>query len=210
MDRLGVMCNYQVPAGTAMRFCTDPCMASEADEKQLEEWWKEYFVFGVVRNPFTRFTSGYSYLNTLMSDCPKPSFKQACYDPFIQVKICGIADCCFLGSVPHNVHYMADQSSCFFTEGGELSVDFIAETENLEDDSRIILEELNRRRQKGVPALPLDSTNMLTDYHAGTETGYDYEGVLFQQNPECLGSVAHIYEQDLQWLQFDTGQAEGT
>lgn len=205
-NNLGWICNdwWKVPPGTTMPYCSKQYHKEpNLDETQLEEWWKEYFVFGVVRNPFTRFTSGYVYLNTFMKSCPKPSFKQTCYDPFIQAKICGIASCCFHGSVGHHVHHMTDQSSCFFTEGGELAVDFVAETEELQEGLQIIVEEANKRRREGVPALSLDDEIDSANQHRGKSAGGGQEGSYFHKNPECLGSVARIYEQDFQRLKYD-------
>eukprot|EP00803_Ostreobium_quekettii_P002063 evm.model.scf_1352.5 EVM.evm.TU.scf_1352.5 scf_1352:36873-37997(-) len=206
-NHLGWICGdwWKVPKDTKMPHCSVQLHKAEnISEVMLEEWWRDYFVFGIVRNPFTRFASGYTYLNTYMSACPKPSFKQTCYDPFIQAKICGVAGCCFRGSVGHHVHHMTDQNSCFFTAEGELAVDFIAETENLHDDFMTIVQEANKRRGEGVPPLEEDVESLHANANRKKRGGEDYEGTLFEQNPECIGAVAHVYQEDLQRLQYST------
>lgn len=204
-NNLGGICNdwWKVPSGTQMPYCSQQYHKEQSlNERQLEEWWKEYFVFGIVRNPFTRFKSGYQYLDTFMRKCPKPSFKQTCYDPFIQAKICGTASCCFQGSVGHHVHHMTDQSSCFFTENGELAVDFVAETEELEEGLQIIVDEANKRRREGIPALSISDEIKSANQYKGKSSGEEQEGGSFHSNPECLGSVVRIYREDFQKLEY--------
>ena len=60
-------------------FLGDGCLASKEDWKKYEEFYKDYKVFTVVRNPYDRFVSGWKYckstrnleLNHLLKHLPR-------------------------------------------------------------------------------------------------------------------------------------------
>lgn len=56
---LGWLCGdgWRVPKEANFTYCSKPLFNSNKTTSSIKNWWKEYFVFGVVRNPYTRFAS---------------------------------------------------------------------------------------------------------------------------------------------------------
>lgn len=136
---------------------------ANATYEDARKWWKEYFVFDIVRNPYIRFASGeVTPLRLCMSSCfaflqqyiaPKVriscnetlSFGEVCKSPYGHTQYCLTHDCCH-SDVEHHFLHMASQSQCLFDSNLRPVVDYLGETETLEEDTHLIISEINRRR----------------------------------------------------------------
>eukprot|EP01023_Acetabularia_acetabulum_P003106 TRINITY_DN11329_c0_g1_i9.p1 TRINITY_DN11329_c0_g1~~TRINITY_DN11329_c0_g1_i9.p1 ORF type:complete len:227 (+),score=31.16 TRINITY_DN11329_c0_g1_i9:71-751(+) len=117
--------------------------------------WEDYFVFTTVRNPYSRATSGYSYLlkrreklntnNTF--GCQNPSFKSYSQNPFmigVQSQQFSCAD-----SFSHDYLHVEEETQCLLTANGESAVDYIFSMENfVEDWSGMVTALVNRHNKK--------------------------------------------------------------
>lgn len=57
---LGSLCgdNWKADANTSYEYCSEPLFLNNSTSiSTIKKWWEEYFVFGIVRNPYTRFAS---------------------------------------------------------------------------------------------------------------------------------------------------------
>ncbi|GMH43914.1 hypothetical protein BSKO_11848 [Bryopsis sp. KO-2023] len=201
---LGWICkdSWNVPKGTDMSYCSERVYKdSSMWISHANKWWKDYFVFSIVRNPYSRFASSYTYINKLMPNCPSPAFKDVCQDPFLQAKTCGMLRCCYNGAIEHHVHHMMEQSSCLFTEDGKMAVDFIGHTETLTEDFQTIAGELNKRRKKGVPKL--DEAALVKEKNTNKKAKDNYALDLFTKHPECLLQVQKNFDTDFKRLGYE-------
>lgn len=59
-EPLGWLCGdkWRVEANITYKYCSVPLFHdTKSSVKDIRKWWDEYFVFGIVRNPYTRFAS---------------------------------------------------------------------------------------------------------------------------------------------------------
>lgn len=138
-----------------------------------------------------------------------PQFSDTCREPFIDVRFCKVKRCCWEGSVPHHYRHFMDQSSCLFTDSLLPAVDYIGETETLADDFEEIIQEINRRKDPGLPELVSDLVKK--NVHHGSkgkrrrrlqeERSYAYK--LFQQHQICLLTIYKFYHKDFMLLEYE-------
>ncbi|GMH43913.1 hypothetical protein BSKO_11847 [Bryopsis sp. KO-2023] len=200
---LGWICGdgWNVPTDTNISHCSVKAYKDRTLWIQTaKKWWSDYFVFSIVRNPYTRFASGYSYLSGMMEGCVQPDFPTVCREPFLHAKLCNMYNCCFnRGGRKHHAHHVMEQTSCLLDEAGNVAVDFIGEMENLTQDFRTIAQEINKRRLEGVP--PIDEVAAVDIENNGTmDGGYVLE--MYREHPECLGKVEDNFKRDFRVLGY--------
>lgn len=167
--------------------------------EDAKAWWRDYFVFAVVRNPYSRFASSFGFINKSMKKCEQSKFNEVCRDPFLQAKTCIRDGCCNMQH--HHVHHMAEQSACLVSEEGGIAVDFVGQTETLDSDFEIIAKEINRRRKKGVEPIRLMDKVEDANVNANYTDGYTD---IYADNPGCLESVEQLFGADLKNLGYDS------
>lgn len=208
---LGWLCDdhWRVPKQANFSFCAKPYFApaQRSSMEDIERVWRDYFVFGVVRNPFTRFASGYEYISDRLSkSCRKPFFNETCLDPYKHAKTCKFEHCCPWGSIRHHIRHFTDQSTCLFTDDGLPAVDFIAETEQLQDDTDIILDVINSRRDDDLP--PLEQKEFFSNINPDLKNGSTTRVVpekyvkLYAESDFCIFSLLSIFAKDFRLLDY--------
>lgn len=205
---LGWICDdyWKVDENQEMPYCAYPLYKKRnATEGFLDRnQWEDYFVFTTIRNPYARFASGFAYLNG-KTKCPQSSFSQVCRDPFWMVKVCGILNCCNL--ISEEISHIMEQSSCMFTKKGRIAVDYVMQTETLNEDFQVVAKEINKRRKEGVP--PLNESALVEKLNlAPINVEQEISKVspyvlkLYQDNPECLGEVEKNFDIDFNRLGY--------
>lgn len=196
-EGLGWICEdkWLVPEGANKSFCsTTPWRKKTPNKGDPETWWKEYFVFAAVRNPYSRFASAYSFMNKMK--CPKQTFGESCRDPFLKAKLCSDNHCC--RSVMGIAQHMMEQSSCLFTKDGRMAVDYVVQSENLREGFAAIAPEINKRRRPGVPPLKIESIGS-SNVNGNASNGYNH---LFEDFPECIDYLNRFLERELRNLKY--------
>eukprot|EP00210_Caulerpa_lentillifera_P004372 g4170.t1 len=176
---------------------------TNATETQVIKWWKEYFVFSIIRNPYTRFASGEQYIAPKVKDlCNKTfSFSEVCRSPYEHTHYCLNNECCSR-DVEHHFLHMAPQSQCLFDTNLNPVVDYFGDTETLEEDTHTIVSEINRRRDPSLP--PLKATIEKRNTHPRQPTsGNSYTVDLYKNNEQCLESVGEFFGRDFKLLGYD-------
>jgi len=196
-EPLGWICgdNWEAPPGRNIDHCSERLHVNlTITLEEIKENWKDYFVFGFARNPFARFASSYTYINSYGGKGSQFQFWEVCRDPFKQARA-------YLGSgrewnfdMDHHVHHMMEQSSCFFTENGEIAVDFVGETESLMDDLQTILDKINERKPDHLPLLEKPPSSHKKE-NANQNENYEIE--LFSQHSGCIGHIVENF-----WIDF--------
>lgn len=203
---LGWLCedHWRVPKGANFTYCSQPLFNDpNAKAEQIEKWWKEYFVFAVVRNPFTRFSSAHEYISPMLpSKCDSPVFSETCKDIYLQSKTCWRQHCCPNSTAIHHIRHIADQSSCMLTRDLSFAVDFIGEMENLDTDLQVILDTINNRKDPSLPLLPVSSTPH-ANMHNSRESNYIRN--LFLGSKECVLTLLNQYKKDFALLGYLEG-----
>lgn len=192
-DGLGSICWN----GSAVEMEGKPCMHRpwpESPKGNPESWWKEYFVFAAVRNPYSRFASAHAYSQEW--NCYNQTFGESCKDPFIANDNCHGECCC----VPKTVYmnHMREQTSCLFTRHGELAVDFIAQTENMSEDYPIIMREINKRRKAGTQPLS-EVAPRKVNANKNATNGYSS---VYEEYPECIGYLDKLLATEFRDLRY--------
>ncbi|CAD7696363.1 unnamed protein product [Ostreobium quekettii] len=200
---LGWLCDdsWWVPQDADLSHCSTPLWKnSSLTAQQAQEWWREYFVFGVVRNPLARFSSGYEYISQRMPEnCTVPGMPAACRDPYVFAKTCRATACCNNSTVDHHVRHFGDQARCLFSQSDAPAVDFIAETENLDDDLEAIVNIINERRPEIMP--PLVVTSSYGNPGPGAQSKKPGERArervsALREDPDCVPELVRMYRND--------------
>lgn len=203
--------HWHVPNDANFSLCAKPYFgaAQRSSLEEIQAVWGEYFVFGVVRNPFVRFASAYEYISDRLSKrCRNPWFNETCLDPYMHAKACRLHNCCPWGGVRHHTRHFTDQSTCLFTDEGLPAVDFIGEMEQLEEDMETILDVINSRRDPGLPPLEQKTyfSNINPDFKNPNTTrmGLVPERYvkLFEKSDFCIFSLLRIFEKDFTLLDY--------
>merc|ERR1712183_798333 len=103
-------------------------------EDEIKRIWDDYFVFTIVRNPWSRFASAMDYLG--LADRP-------CKTVLSEVM-----------TIPHGPRlatHLQAQTACMMAESGGWAVDYIGSTEDLETDLKNIHAVLSARAGKEIP-----------------------------------------------------------
>ncbi|GAB4814843.1 hypothetical protein N2152v2_001889 [Parachlorella kessleri] len=129
------------------------------DALQLQLTWKNYFVFGWTRNPWSRAVSSYQYLLHAVKDrpqCDKVDWDTFCADPLVFGELCKAQpDCCPIFNHNFMFFHVNDQTTCLTTDSGEWAADFIGRSERFDEDFPVIVAAINQRLAPGVEPLSI-------------------------------------------------------
>lgn len=131
-----------------------------ADE--IRDLWKDYFIFGFIRNPWNRAYSLYKDMVATNHFFHKHGplcqmeWGKFCKDPFGEFDRMYSLGC---GHVePHYAYWhMMDQYHCMITSTGDWAVDFLGRVEHGDEDWKVVVDEMNKRRLPGVPEVEYSS-----------------------------------------------------
>ena len=191
-EPLGWICgdHWRTPEHINMEFCSERWHKNETTSmEEARQYWKDYFVFAFIRNPYSRYSSSYTYINGFMRKEKRIPFGQACRQPFLQALLPRSK-----ALFAHNVHHIMEQSSCLFTQEGMPAVDFIGETERLSEDLQTVMDEINKRKNPDLPDLEMPE-------HLKSENAnkhQDYALPLYAKHPACLRQVEKHF-----WIDFE-------
>lgn len=142
-------------------------------------------------------------------------FGEVCKSPYTHTQYCLTHDCCH-SDVEHHFLHMASQSQCLFDSNLRPVVDYLGETETLEEDTHIIISEINRRRwrtQKTLldkyesrdPSLPpLKAFIPKRNAHNSDKPSKNsYTVDLYKNNEHCLETVGDFFQRDFFLLGYD-------
>lgn len=205
-EPLGWICGdyWKLGAEANATFCSETLHSNNTITiKEAAKYWSEYFVFAFVRNPYSRFASSFTYIETLMGSCAKPmtTFDKVCRSPFLQAKVCSFLTCCWGGAVKHHIHHIMEQSSCLYTQSGDLAVDFVGETESLNEDLQTILDVINKNKAPHLPELTIPGSE-LKKANSNDKSPDDYAIALYEEYLSCLANVEENYSSDFQRLGY--------
>lgn len=227
---LGWLCDdhWKIPENASFDHCSLPLGQQSVTSEEVRKYWREYFVFGAVRNPYDRFASAYEYIKShaatkgCESELRKPPFKEVCEDPYLFAVICKLSFC---WCTEHHFRHFMPQAPCLLTESLLPAVDYLADVATLDSDLETIIGNINARRDKSMPPLELskhgilnsheEATNQsrhLLDIEPLTEThpAPEYIQDLYDQNPTCLDSVSQYFHQDFLLFGYDKGSRDSS
>ena len=181
-----------------MEFCSERWYENKTTSlEEAKQYWDDYFVFGFIRNPYSRYGSSYTYIKGLTVNEERIPFEEACHEPFLQAfKVFNETR---LNWFNHHVHHIMEQSSCFFTQEGLPAVDFVGETEFLHRDIKTVLDEINKRKPSSLPDLKIP--DHLRTRNANHRDHYAVS--LYTENPECVQEVEKHFRTDFELLGYN-------
>ncbi|PSC73500.1 MAP kinase phosphatase 6 isoform B [Micractinium conductrix] len=121
--------------------------------------YARYFVWTVARNPWARAVSSYRMLSRYMKHGCKDrvgGWNTVCMDVNHIPRVHNVYPLCTIDRQRGEgfaLHHFIGQAPCLVTEEGEWAADYVVRTENLAEDMRGVLEEMNQRRHPEAPAL---------------------------------------------------------
>eukprot|EP00775_Hariotina_reticulata_P005406 gene5406-5639_t len=128
----------------------------------IKHIWQDYFFFGFVRNPWNRAYSLYkdimrtNHFKLKHGPACSLDWDQFCHNPFGEWDRIHNKNCTRVED--HYAYWhMMDQYHCMVTPTGDWAVDFLGRVEAGDEDWRVVVEEMNRRRRPGVPEVPVSS-----------------------------------------------------
>eukprot|EP00803_Ostreobium_quekettii_P004917 evm.model.scf_615.5 EVM.evm.TU.scf_615.5 scf_615:47569-48084(+) len=130
---------------------------------------------------------------------PAAGMPAACRDPYVFAKTCRATACCNNSTVDHHVRHFGDQARCLFSQSDAPAVDFIAETENLDDDLEAIVNIINERRPEIMP--PLVVTSSYGNPGPGAQSKKPGERArervsALREDPDCVPELVRMYRND--------------
>lgn len=178
-------------------------------EPLSNEIWADYFVFTIIRNPWSRMISAFNFLtkrhlmlrpgqSQLAPTKPcAGSFELFSQDSNHLRSICPKERCCAYvqghGFVPAFVdEHINDQSHCVFLSNGDATVDFVARAERLNEDWPVILQHINRRAGSS-----LQSAGVAVQNRSGPNACEEMSGVLDNFSEAEMHGIASQYAMDM-------------
>ena len=199
-EPLGWICgdHWRTPKNANMEFCSERWYVNKTTSlDEARQYWDDYFVFGFIRNPYSRYGSSYTYVNGLTKKENRIPFGRACRQPFLQaLKVLNKSSTNWFG---HHVHHIMEQSSCLFTQEGLPAVDFVGETEFLHEDLKTVLDEINKRKPSSLPDLKIP--NHLSAKNANHRDHYAVS--LYTEHPKCVQEVEEHFWMDFELLGYE-------
>ncbi|KAL4457551.1 hypothetical protein ABPG75_012416 [Micractinium tetrahymenae] len=127
--------------------------------KELEDFWRSYFVVTFVRNSYQRAVSSYRMMMRNFSPAGSASYgwNDFCADPAGFADVCVSDRLCAKKGADFVWDHIQPQADCMLAAGGGWAVDFIRRTEHIDEDLAALLEELELRRPTDAPPVrPLE------------------------------------------------------
>ncbi|WIA09571.1 hypothetical protein OEZ85_008963 [Tetradesmus obliquus] len=169
------------------------------DPKNITDMWRDYFVFGFVRNPWKRAYSLFKYMqsdgcmagDSLTQPHCQVAWGDFCVDPW------GSSDAvhdagCLMRSKSYMYFHMMDQFHCMVTSEGQWAVDYIGRVESANEDWKDVLAAINQRREPEMPEIPY---NPLVPKNVRNGSVSDpFAG----DNAHCLDAVSSWYACDIE------------
>ncbi|KAI8473635.1 MAG: hypothetical protein J3K34DRAFT_518755 [Monoraphidium minutum] len=177
--------------------------------KNVTEMWKDYFVFGFVRNPWKRAYSLFKYMqsdgcmpNEKLKDpyCLSTKWANFCKDPWGTTDVMHHAGC-IKRSKSYMYFHMMDQYHCLVTDTGDWAVDYIGRVEHLNDDWAEVMTEVNKRRDPSVEPVPINAL-IPKNIRASRSSKDPYSG----DNAHCLDAVSRWHACDIEKFNFLGGE----
>ena len=184
-----------------------------ADPVEVEKWWKEYYVFTFVRNPWARFLSG-QYMLKLMRDkrIENPEcnweLKEVCHNPtYIGYQCLKNNTCCHINP-QFEWQHVQEQAKCMFGKGGLSAVDFIGRSEESEEDFASLINIINKRKSPDLPEIKIpEELIRIVPWPRKKDSpvpnpDMDQYVKDYKNNPECIEAVYRSINRDFEWLKF--------
>ena len=177
--------------------------------------WAEFFVFTVVRNPWTRAASSFTFMHKFFLHV-KPAIsseppRKRCAVPFLEysqnayalVSACYTHQCC--AYIRHSKQWepnfvamhIGDQSHGVFTSGGDSMVDYIGRTEHLDEDWAEIIAHINKRQGTSLLGAEIRSVNGKAKTASTHDTGCKPEDYSSLYNLTTMHNIAKFYATDV-------------
>lgn len=184
-----------------------------------EDAWKEYFVFGVARNPWARAASGYDYLaiskrRSSTGPCTVPNFEQFSKDPMVFGKQAALFSCS-KEAPDFNYFHVEPSARCFKDKDGLPVVDFVIRYEHLEEDFATALAIINLRRKPSLDPMPvkelawrnkgaaLKSSQEADDGSSSAQHAAKYR----ECGKTCVEQLADFFKEDMELFGFTNSMA---
>ncbi|KAI3432395.1 hypothetical protein D9Q98_003951 [Chlorella vulgaris] len=152
-------------AATDKATCFEPLKPLKSKE-QYEALYRDYFVFTVVRNPWTRAVSSYRMLARYTSNTCADivgGWNRVCADLNHLGRLHNRHPECTLSKQQGEgfaMHHLIPQAPCLVTEGGEWAADYVVRMESMQEDMGEVLQQMEKRRAADAP--PLDVPGLLS------------------------------------------------
>lgn len=181
------------------------CMEYITDPKQVENLLSKYFVFTMVRNPFTRAVSSYNHVHkyAIKPECRVP-FKEFAKLPNAYAAECFINPSCCNQRYGWVLEHVELQTPCFMTKHGTPAVDYIGRVEEIDTDFPELVKLINEHRPGGsVPELELKSVpKLMTSNVTGDRDVEDRYASVYASDAAALEHVLAYYEPDFDLLGY--------
>ncbi|KAF8073165.1 hypothetical protein HT031_000826 [Scenedesmus sp. PABB004] len=169
------------------------------DPKNITDMWRDYYVFGFVRNPWKRAYSLFKYMQSdgcmLGDNVTAPrcqmDWSTFCTDPWGSSDRVADAGCLYR-SKSYMYFHMMDQHHCMVTQSGDWAVDFVGRVESANEDWTLVVKAINARRDAGLPELPYNPL-VPKNVRAGN-VSRPYGGA----HAHCLDAVSRWYACDME------------
>jgi len=194
-----------------------PCFRYMNDIAELKKYWDSYFVFTVVRNPFTRAISSFNHINTF-SHQPKcnETFKTFAQAPSKYAAKCLLEKDCCKKSYGWVLEHLELQSPCIIAHKDDhkkkykLAVDYVAHLESIDQDFPDIIRQMNARRVEGAeyinPPLSNETLHLMTSFSGsgGKELVKltDPYAEVYEKYPAAIDDIRKYYGDDFRTLGF--------
>ena len=182
--------------------------------QEIRDNWQDFFVFTVVRNPWTRAAEHYNYLTNKLEDLPgckaAVAWDDFCREP---LRLAGFAkrrpECAIQRSPSAIASHVHHQTSCARSQHGGWLVDFLGRTERLDADLQEVARRVNLRKDAELPPMLIPHVAIGTDPSCddnsddGPAAQSGIEGCIGMYNGShrhCIDGVKAFYRDDFDLL----------
>lgn len=157
---------------------------------------QHYFVFTIVRNPWDRAVSAYEYCSLDMLG----SFSEFARSPRTFGHSCTKNKTGTDKPTYPNYHWHPQVPELCDVTGTNCLVDYVVDMGNLNPMMDEVIDIINERRNKSLPALPRFSDVAMDLNRNGNFTDY---ARYYRQCPECIGWIQEFYAEDVTLLGYE-------
>lgn len=161
--------------------------------EEIRDLWKDYFVFGFVRNPWNRAYSlykdmvGTNHFFHKHGPLCQMEWGNFCRDPFGEFDRMHAQNCSHVE--PHYAYWhMMDQYHCMVTSTGDWAVDFLGRVEHGDEDWKVVVDEMNKRRLPEVQVVQFSSYGHVHAVEAGQKPPATHKKVHTRPLPSRLAN----------------------